>query len=108
MIGVLLVVGRFVPVVGPAIAAAGTAWVAARFAAYACYDAVWGRRHWSYRDKVGYLHARAGRTLGLGAVVAVMLAVPGVNVLGLAIGSAGATLRMIDEARARARPSAVA
>jgi uncharacterized protein involved in cysteine biosynthesis len=99
MIGVLLVVGRFVPVVGPAIAAIGSAWVAARFAGYATYDAVWSRRHWSYREKVRYLHTRLWRTLGLGSVVAVMLAVPGVNVLGLAIGSAGATLRMLAEDR---------
>ena len=99
MIGVLLVIGRVVPVIGPPIAAAGSAWVAARFAAYATYDAVWSRRHWSYRDKVRYLHAHSWRTLGHGGVVAVMLAVPGVNVLGLAIGSAGATLRMLDEER---------
>jgi uncharacterized protein involved in cysteine biosynthesis len=98
---VLLVIGRFVPVIGATVAAIGSGWVAARFAAYASYDATWARRHWSYRQKLSYLGARHWRTLGLGAVVAATLVVPGVNVIGLAIGSAGATLRMIAEEQAR-------
>jgi len=98
----LLVIGRFVPVTGSALAAVGSAWVAARFASYAVYDAVWARRHWRYRDKTAYLRARRWRTLGLGALVAAMLVVPGLNVIGLAIGSTGATLRMIEDERRRA------
>jgi uncharacterized protein involved in cysteine biosynthesis len=90
----LLIVARFVPVVGATLAAIGSAWVAARFASYAAYDAVWGRRRWRYRDKTAYLRGDRWRTLGLGAVVAAMFVVPGINVVGLAIGSAGATLRM--------------
>jgi uncharacterized protein involved in cysteine biosynthesis len=97
----LLVIARFVPIAGSVVAAIGSAWVAARFASYAAYDAVWGRRHWRYRDKTAYLRDHRWRTLGLGAPVAAMLVVPGLNVIGLAIGSAGATLRMIRDERAR-------
>ena len=93
----LLVVARFVPVAGSVLAVIGSAWVAARFASYAVYDAVWARRHWRYRDKTAYLRGDRWRTLGLGALVAMTLVVPGLNVVGLAIGSAGATLRMIRE-----------
>jgi len=96
---ILLAVARFVPVAGPVLAAIGSGWVAARFASYAVYDSVWGRRHWRYRDKTAYLREHRWRTLGLGLVVAAMLVVPGVNVIGLAIGSAGATLRTIDDER---------
>jgi uncharacterized protein involved in cysteine biosynthesis len=95
----LLVIAHVVPGIGTIVAAIGTALVAARFASYAAYDAVWGRRAWSYRDKTAYLREHRWRTLGLGAVVAAMFVVPGLNVVGLSIGSAGATLRMIDDER---------
>jgi CysZ protein len=91
----LFVIARFVPVV----AALGSAWVAARFASYAAYDAIWSRRHWQYRAKTAYLRDQRWRTLGLGALVAATLVVPGLNILGLAIGSTGATLRMIESER---------
>jgi uncharacterized protein involved in cysteine biosynthesis len=91
----LLIVARFVPVIGAWLAAIGSGWVAARFASYAAYDAVWGRKQWRYRDKTAYLRGDRWRTLGLGAVVGAMFAVPGINVIGLAIGSAGATLRIL-------------
>ncbi len=93
---VLLAIGHFVPVAGTWLAAAGSAWGTARFASYDCYDAIWARRHWRYRDKTAYLREQRWRTIGLGALVAVMLVVPGLNVVGLAIGSAGATLREVD------------
>lgn len=95
----LVALAHFVPIAGAVLAAIGSGWVAARFASYAVYDAVWGRRHWRYRDKTAYLREHRWRTLGLGAVVAAMLIVPGLNVVGLAIGSAGATLRMVDDER---------
>jgi CysZ protein len=89
----LLAVGHYVPV----IAAIGSAWVAAWYAAYAVYDSIWARRHWRYRQKTAYLREHRARTLALGGLVAVMLIVPGLNVIGLAIGSAGATLRMLRD-----------
>jgi CysZ protein len=105
-LGVLLLVGRVVPVIGGAIATGGGAWVTARYASYGAYDAIWARRHWRYHEKLAYLRERRWRTLGLGAAVAVTLVVPGVNVIGLAIGAAGGTLRVLAEEReagARAR-----
>jgi uncharacterized protein involved in cysteine biosynthesis len=96
----LLVIGLVVPVVGTIAAMVGGGYVTARFASYDAYDAVWARRHWRYRAKTRYLQAHAARTLGLGGVVAVILLVPGVNVIGLAIGATGATLRMLDAQRA--------
>ncbi|MDX2090421.1 MAG: EI24 domain-containing protein [Kofleriaceae bacterium] len=100
----LLLVGLLVPVVGTVAAMVGTAYATARFASYDAYDAVWSRRHWRYRDKTKYLRDHASRTLGLGAIVGVVLIVPGVNVIGLAIGATAATLRMIDAERIQRTP----
>jgi CysZ protein len=103
MLGLLLV-GLLVPVVGTMAAMIGSAYATARFASYDAYDAVWSRRHWRYRDKTKYLRDHASRTLGLGAIVGVVLVVPGVNVIGLAIGATAATLRMIDAERIQRTP----
>ena len=78
--------------VGTLAALGVAAWFAATAAAYDCYDAVFGRRAMAYRDKLAYLSRHRARTLGLGLAVAGLLLVPGVNLLALAIGSAGATL----------------
>lgn len=93
LVGIVLVFAiGLVPVVGT-IAAIGIAvWFAATAAAYDCYDAVFGRRAMAYRDKLAYLSRHRGRTLGLGLAVAGMLLVPGLNLLALAAGSAGATV----------------
>ena len=93
----LVILGVTVPVAGTAVAAAGGAWVTARYASYDAYDSIWARRHWRYRAKTTYLKAHRWRTIGLGAFMAVMLAVPVLNIIGLAIGAAAATLRVIDE-----------
>lgn len=96
VMGSLLLLGLIIPVVGSIIAAAG-AWIAtARFASYDAYDAVWARRHWRYRAKVQYLEINRWRTLGLGAVIAVFMLVPGVNLIGLSIGATAATLRVVE------------
>lgn len=92
----LLVLGVAVPVVGSVIAAALGALATARFASYDAYDAVWSRRRLRYRDKIAYMREHRWRTFGLGAVVSVLLIVPGLNVVGLAIGATGATLRSIE------------
>lgn len=96
----LLVLGVVVPVVGTAIAAVLGALATARFASWDAYDAVWSRRRLRYRDKLAYLREHRWRTWGLGAVVAVVLIVPGLNVVGLAIGATGATLRNLEVERA--------
>jgi CysZ protein len=81
-----------VPVVGTIAALGIAAWFAGTAAAYDCYDAVFGRRSMAYRDKLAYLSRHRGRTLGLGLAVAGLLLVPGLNLLALALGSAGATV----------------
>lgn len=101
---VLLVIGIAVPVVGSVIAMVLGAIATARFASYDAYDAVWSRHRLSYRDKVGYMRNDRWRTLGLGAATSVLLIVPGLNVVGLAIGATGATLRRVAEHRAAAKP----
>jgi CysZ protein len=93
LVGIALVLAiGLVPVVGTVAALAIAAWFAATAAAYDCYDAVFGRRAMAYRDKLAYLSRHRGRTLGLGLAVAGLLLVPGVNLLALALGSAGATV----------------
>jgi CysZ protein len=109
VMGALLVVGIAVPVVGTIVATVLGAIATARFASYDAFDAVWARKRRKYRDKVAYLREHRFRTLGMGGVVAVLLVVPGLNVIGLAIGATAATLRAIDQQRADpSRASAVA
>ena len=102
VIGLLLVVGIAVPVVGTIVATVLGGIATARFASYDAYDAVWARRRLRYRQKMAYLKEHRWRTLGLGAVMAVILIVPGLNLVALAIGATGATLRSIDGATATA------
>jgi len=86
----------FIPVVGTIAAALLGAWLAARGAAYDCYDAVLARRALSYRAKLAYLARHRQRTLGLGAAIAGMLLVPGVNLVALGLGAAGATVAALE------------
>jgi len=81
-----------VPVVGTIAALVLGFWFVARGAAYDCYDAVLARRAMAYRDKLAYLERHRARTLGLGATVAALLLVPGVNLVALGLGAAGATV----------------
>lgn len=90
-IAVVFAVG-FVPVVGAIAAVAITAWLAATATAYDCYDAVLARRFLGYRAKLAYLAHHRRRTAGLGGAVAVMLLVPGLNLIALGLGAAGATV----------------
>lgn len=103
----LLVLGVVIPVVGTVIAAVLGALATARFASWDAYDAVWSRKRLRYRDKVEYLREHRWRTWGIGASVAVVLVIPGLNVVGLAIGATGATLRSLELQRA-AKPSQAA
>jgi len=90
-LAVVFAVG-FVPVIGTIAAVVLGAWFAGTAAAYDCYDAIFGRRTMAYRDKLAYLAQHRGRTLGLGLAVSAMLLVPGLNLIALGIGSAGATV----------------
>jgi CysZ protein len=94
-IAVVFAIG-FVPAIGPLPAALLAFWIAARAAAYDSYDAVMSRRELRYRDKAAYLASHRGRTFGLGATVAGMLLVPGLNLVALGLGAVGATLADLD------------
>lgn len=89
----------FVPVIGTVAALVLGGWLAATSAAYDCYDAVLARRSLAYRDKLAYLARHRGRTLGLGAAVAAMLLVPGLNLIALGLGAAGATVAALAQDR---------
>jgi len=86
----------FVPVIGTIAAVVIGLWITARGAAYDCYDAVLARRGLRYRDKLAYLAQRRQRSLGLGAAVAGLLFVPGLNLVALGLGAAGATLAVLE------------
>jgi uncharacterized protein involved in cysteine biosynthesis len=53
---------------------------------------VLARRLLPYHDKFGYRAAHRGRTTGLGAAVTALLLIPGLNLVALGLGAAGATL----------------
>lgn len=91
-----LAAGSFVPVVGHLLGVALGGYFAATTAAYDCYDSVFGRRLWRYRQKQDFLRAHRGRTFGLGAAVAALLLVPFCNLVALGVGSIGATLAVLD------------
>jgi CysZ protein len=86
----------FIPVVGTIAALVLGFWFAARGAAYDCYDAVLARRALAYRDKLAYLERHRARSVGLGAVVAALLFVPGLNLVALGLGAAGATVAALE------------
>jgi CysZ protein len=88
----------FIPVIGTIVALVLGFWFASRGAAYDCYDAVLARRGLAYRDKLAYLERHRARSVGLGAVVAALLFVPGLNLVALGLGAAGATVATLDNA----------
>jgi CysZ protein len=95
LMGLLLLTGLLIPVVGTVLSAAGGAIITARFASYDAYDAVYARRRMNYRDKMTALNISLGRSMGLGALVSAVLIVPGLNLVALSIGAAGATLASV-------------
>jgi CysZ protein len=110
LLGLVLVFALgFIPVVGTIAGLLIAGWIAARGAAYDSYDAVLARRAMSYGAKLDYLAGHRQRSLGLGAAVAGMLLVPGVNLVALGLGAAGATLAVLElEAKARVAPARAA
>jgi CysZ protein len=107
LIGLVIVFAiGLVPVIGTIAALLIGVWLAARAAAYDSYDAVLARRSMAYRDKLAYLARHRQRTFGLGAAVAGLLLVPGVNLIALGLGAAGATVAVhAIENRPAARPA---
>ena len=105
LMALLLLTGLIVPVIGTALAAIGGAILTARFASYDAYDAVYARRRMRYKAKMAALNANLSRSMGLGAVVSALLLVPGLNLLALSIGAAGATLASITAAQPTTKSS---
>jgi len=99
---VLLVIGVALPVIGSVIAMVLGLAATARFASYDAYDAVWSRHRLSYRDKMQRIRDDRWRTLGLGAATSILVVVPGLSIIGLAIGATGATLRRVSDVRGAA------
>lgn len=93
---VFLLMLSCIPVVGTLAALVIGGWLAARAAAYDSYDAILARRALAYRHKIIYLGKHRGRTFGLGATVAGLLLVPGINLVALGVGAVGATLAVHD------------
>ncbi len=60
------------------------------------------RRLWSYRQKLDFLRAHRGRTLGVGAATAGLMLIPVLNLFALGLGATGATLAVIDLEQTRA------
>ncbi|HEU5056825.1 MAG TPA: EI24 domain-containing protein [Kofleriaceae bacterium] len=102
-IGLALAAGSVVPVIGHALGIGLAGYFAATTAAWDCYDSIFGRRLWRYRQKQEYLRANRGRALGLGAAVAALLLIPFCNLVALGIGSIGATLAYLDREGAARR-----
>ncbi len=84
----------FIPVLGTFGAIGLGAYFASRASAYDCYDSVLGRRQLAYSEKLAVLASRRSRSLGLGAAVAGLLVIPGLNLVALGVGSIGATLAL--------------
>ncbi len=97
ILGTLLVVALgFVPGIGTVAALVLGFIFAARASAYDCYDAVLARRGLAYREKMAYLAEHRSRTFGLGAATAALLLVPGINLVALGFGAAGATVAALE------------
>jgi len=99
----LLLAISFVPLAGSLAALLIGGWFASRAAAYDSYDAVLSRRSLSYADKITFLENHSSRSLGLGAAVAAMLLIPGLNLVALGVGAVGATLACHELAHAAQR-----
>jgi CysZ protein len=103
---VLLFALGLIPVIGTIAAGVIGLWLAGRGAAYDAYDAVLSRRELAYADKLAYLDRHRSRSLGLGLTIAGMLLVPGLNLVALGLGAAGATLACHELEASTARGSA--
>ena len=91
VMALLFAAALIVPVIGALIFTIGGAWVTTRFAAYDALDSVWARKSLSYNDKMQNLRKVRGRAYGIGALTALLLVVPVVNLLALPLAAIAAT-----------------
>jgi CysZ protein len=92
----LLILTLVVPGIGPIIGLVGGAAITAHFAAYDALDATFSRWGWGYEQKTRFLAQHRALGLGLGAFVAVLLAVPVLNALAMPLGAAGGALLALE------------
>ena len=93
---VLLFALSLVPVIGTIAAAVIAGWLTARGTARDCYEAALGARALERPAIRAFLARHRQRTLGLGATVAGLLVIPGVNLIALGVGTTGATLAALE------------
>jgi CysZ protein len=93
---VLVIASFVVPVVGAAVALVGGMYLAARFAAYDALDATLSRWGFDFERKLELLRGRRALCLGLGAVVAGLLALPIAGALAMPAGAAGGALLALE------------
>jgi uncharacterized protein involved in cysteine biosynthesis len=93
---VLLFALSLVPVIGTIAAAVIAGWLTARGTARDCYEAALGARALDRPAIRAFLARHRQRALGLGAAVAGLLVIPGVNLIALGVGIAGATLAALE------------
>lgn len=93
---VLLFALSLVPVIGTIAAALIAGWLTARGTARDCYEAALGARDLDRPAIQAFLARHRQRTLGLGAAVAGLLLIPGVNLVALGVGTTGATLAALE------------
>ncbi len=87
----LFVVGALLPVVGPLISLVGGIWVTIRAAAFDTVDCTLARKGMTYAAKKSFLRTWQARANGIGAVVALLMMIPVVNLIVLPIGAAAAS-----------------
>jgi len=96
LIGLVFVfVIGLVPVIGTIAAFVVAVWLTANGTAYDCYDAILARRSLAYGDKLAFLARHRARAMGLGGAISLMLLVPGLNLIALGLGAAGATTAVL-------------
>lgn len=93
---VLLFALSLVPVIGTVAAAIIAGWLTARGTARDCYEAALAARELDGPAIRAFLARHRQRTLGLGAAVAGLLLIPGVNLIALGVGTTGATLAALE------------
>jgi CysZ protein len=97
--GVLFLASLILPLIGAAIFLVGGAWLSMRFMAYDTLDCVWARKSYSYEQKMSSLRQVRGRAYGVGAITALLLVVPVINLLAMPLGAIAATRLHVEEFR---------
>jgi CysZ protein len=93
----LFLAALIIPVVGALIFTLGGAWVTTRFTAYDALDAVWARKSLVYDDKMDKLKQVRSRAYGVGAVTAMLMAVPVANFFAMPLAAVAATRLHVEE-----------